>query len=77
MTEEPDETEEPGAIEEPGQMEDQDQDNDLSEPGGKDEQVSVVQTGDDSGEWIVMTVSGVISLMLGAAVGIFRRKMKK
>ena len=77
VTEEPDETEEPGAIEEPGQMEDQDQDNDLSEPGGKDEQVSVVQTGDDSGEWIVMTVSGVISLMLGAAVGIFRRKMKK
>ena len=39
-------------------------------------QASAVQTGDDSGEWVYMVVSGVVSLALGAAAGIYRKRMK-
>lgn len=78
-------TDKPGQPEDPGKVTDPDQTknpdavkkpSDTGTSAGKDSQVSSVKTGDDSGDWIYMIVSGAVSLVLGAAVGIYRKRMR-
>lgn len=63
----PDQTKNPDAVKKPS---------DTGTSAGKGSQVSSVKTGDDSGDWIYMIVSGAVSLVLGAAVGIYRKRMR-